>query len=265
MQPRRADAAARRIRPRRQVPTETAAALPDAAAPADAPAALAASRAGPRRRPAGGDAREPRRPARHGASSPPRSTRPRSATCWSGCRWRNPAARSPTGSTERSWSGASMRRPTVIRDRLGDESRSSPPRELAIVLGSGLGGVVELLDPEPRVVIPYRRDPARPGGYRRPGMPGSWSPASRPGSRRCSSPVAPTPTRAGRSAQVDDPAAGVPRAWGSRRWWSPTPPAASTRPSTRRRDAHLRRHQPVGRQPAGRAEPRPASGRASSR
>lgn len=49
----------------------------------------------------------------------------------------------------------------VIRDRLGGVPGMASPR-VAIVLGSGLGGVVELLDPEPRVVIPYRDIPHIP-------------------------------------------------------------------------------------------------------
>jgi purine-nucleoside phosphorylase len=49
----------------------------------------------------------------------------------------------------------------VIRDRLGAVPKLATPR-LAIILGSGLGGVVELLDPEPRVVIPYREIPHIP-------------------------------------------------------------------------------------------------------
>ena len=49
----------------------------------------------------------------------------------------------------------------VIRDRLGVVPGMASPR-VAIVLGSGLGGVVELLDPEPRVVIPYRDIPHIP-------------------------------------------------------------------------------------------------------
>ena len=49
----------------------------------------------------------------------------------------------------------------VIRDRLAAVPQLAAPR-LAIVLGSGLGGVVELLDPEPRVVIPYREIPHVP-------------------------------------------------------------------------------------------------------
>jgi purine-nucleoside phosphorylase len=42
----------------------------------------------------------------------------------------------------------------VVRDRLAATPQLASPR-VAIVLGSGLGGVVELLDPEPRLVIPY--------------------------------------------------------------------------------------------------------------
>ncbi|MDQ3346172.1 MAG: hypothetical protein M3473_07750, partial [Chloroflexota bacterium] len=38
----------------------------------------------------------------------------------------------------------------VVRRRLADESALASPR-LALVLGSGLGGVVDLLDAEPRV------------------------------------------------------------------------------------------------------------------
>ena len=49
----------------------------------------------------------------------------------------------------------------VIRDRLAAVPGVASPR-VAIVLGSGLGGVVDLLDPEPRVVIPYREIPHVP-------------------------------------------------------------------------------------------------------
>jgi len=49
----------------------------------------------------------------------------------------------------------------VIRDRLAATPQLASPR-VAIVLGSGLGGVVELLDPEPRLVVPYREIPNVP-------------------------------------------------------------------------------------------------------
>jgi purine-nucleoside phosphorylase len=49
----------------------------------------------------------------------------------------------------------------AIRDRLAVTPELAAPR-LAIVLGSGLAGVVELLDPEPRIVIPYREIPHVP-------------------------------------------------------------------------------------------------------
>ena len=42
------------------------------------------------------------------------------------------------------------------------ESETLPQAQLAIVLGSGLGGVVDLLDREPRVHIPYREIPHVP-------------------------------------------------------------------------------------------------------
>lgn len=45
---------------------------------------------------------------------------------------------------------------------LGDQPELARPR-LAIVLGSGLGGVVELLDPAPRLRLPYRDVPHVPG------------------------------------------------------------------------------------------------------
>lgn len=48
-----------------------------------------------------------------------------------------------------------------IRDRLAAEPSLSEPR-LAAILGSGLGGVVELLDPEPRVTIGYDQIPHVP-------------------------------------------------------------------------------------------------------
>ena len=49
----------------------------------------------------------------------------------------------------------------VIRDRLTANPVLAAPR-VAIILGSGLGGVVELLDPEPRIVIPYHEIPHIP-------------------------------------------------------------------------------------------------------
>jgi purine-nucleoside phosphorylase len=49
----------------------------------------------------------------------------------------------------------------VIRDRLAAIPQLAAPR-VAIVLGSGLGGVVELLDPEPRLAIPYGEIPNVP-------------------------------------------------------------------------------------------------------
>jgi len=48
-----------------------------------------------------------------------------------------------------------------IRDRLAPEASLAQPR-LVVVLGSGLGGVTELLDPSPRVAIPYRDIPNVP-------------------------------------------------------------------------------------------------------
>ncbi|MDP9270012.1 MAG: purine-nucleoside phosphorylase [Chloroflexota bacterium] len=49
----------------------------------------------------------------------------------------------------------------AIRARLAPEAGLADPR-LAIVLGSGLGGVVELLDASPRIAIPYREIPDVP-------------------------------------------------------------------------------------------------------
>ena len=49
-----------------------------------------------------------------------------------------------------------------IAEQLRDEPRLSAP-QLAFVLGSGLGGVVDLLDPEPRVTIRYGEIPHVPG------------------------------------------------------------------------------------------------------
>jgi len=49
-----------------------------------------------------------------------------------------------------------------IAEQLKDEPRLSAP-QLAFVLGSGLGGVVDLLDPEPRVTIRYGEIPHVPG------------------------------------------------------------------------------------------------------
>jgi purine-nucleoside phosphorylase len=49
----------------------------------------------------------------------------------------------------------------VIRSRLATVPDLASPR-LAVVLGSGLGGVVHLLDPSPRLVIPYGEIPHVP-------------------------------------------------------------------------------------------------------
>ena len=50
---------------------------------------------------------------------------------------------------------------SAIGDRLAAAPALAEPR-LAAVLGSGLGGVVELLDPEPRLTVPYRDIPNVP-------------------------------------------------------------------------------------------------------
>ncbi len=50
----------------------------------------------------------------------------------------------------------------VIRSRLAGTPELAAPR-LAIILGSGLGGVVDLLDARPRIVIPYGEIPHVPG------------------------------------------------------------------------------------------------------
>ncbi len=50
----------------------------------------------------------------------------------------------------------------VIRERLAAVPALAEPR-LALVLGSGLGGVVDLLDPEPRLHVPYGEIPGIPG------------------------------------------------------------------------------------------------------
>jgi purine-nucleoside phosphorylase len=50
---------------------------------------------------------------------------------------------------------------SVIRSRLGEVPALASPR-LGVVLGSGLGGVIELLDEAPRVVIPYAEIPNVP-------------------------------------------------------------------------------------------------------
>ena len=49
-----------------------------------------------------------------------------------------------------------------INEGLSEHSSLAEPR-IVLVLGSGLGGVVELLDPEPQVRIPYRDIPHVPG------------------------------------------------------------------------------------------------------
>jgi purine-nucleoside phosphorylase len=50
---------------------------------------------------------------------------------------------------------------TAIRARLAAEPALAAPR-LGLVLGSGLGAVVDLLDPEPRITIPYGEIPEVP-------------------------------------------------------------------------------------------------------
>jgi purine-nucleoside phosphorylase len=50
----------------------------------------------------------------------------------------------------------------TIRDRLAAEAVLAAPT-VGFVLGSGLGGVVDLLDPAPRVTIPYAEIPNVPG------------------------------------------------------------------------------------------------------
>ena len=52
----------------------------------------------------------------------------------------------------------------AIRERLAADAPDLAEPKLVAVLGSGLGGVVELLDPSPRVAIPYRDIPGRSGG-----------------------------------------------------------------------------------------------------
>ena len=49
----------------------------------------------------------------------------------------------------------------TIRTRLAATPELAAP-QVAMILGSGLGGVVELLDPAPRLVIPYREIPHIP-------------------------------------------------------------------------------------------------------
>lgn len=51
----------------------------------------------------------------------------------------------------------------AIRQRLAAEAPDLAEPKLVAVLGSGLGGVVELLDPSPRVAIPYGDIPGVPG------------------------------------------------------------------------------------------------------
>jgi len=55
----------------------------------------------------------------------------------------------------------------AIRQRLAAEPALAEPR-LGLVLGSGLGGVMDLLDPEPRLRIPYTEIPEVPAS----GVPG---------------------------------------------------------------------------------------------
>jgi purine-nucleoside phosphorylase len=50
----------------------------------------------------------------------------------------------------------------TIRDRLAAEAVLAAPT-VGFVLGSGLGGVVDLLDPSPRVTVPYAEIPNVPG------------------------------------------------------------------------------------------------------
>ena len=78
----------------------------------------------------------------------------------------------------------------AIRERL---SVLAMPH-LGLVLGSGLGAVVDLLDPEPRIRIPYADIPEVPVSSV-PGHAVSWSPDWSTGSRCSSSPAGSTPTR----------------------------------------------------------------------
>ena len=150
------------------------------------------------------------------ASSPPRSTTRRSASCWSASRWsRSAGAHCPTGSTARSSSDRIDEAAEVIRARLDGEPELAMPR-LAFVLGSGLGGVVDLLEPAQRLSIPYRDIPHVPGSEVE-GHAGELVIGRAGRSQRCD------PVRPGASLRGLEP--------------SPVDPAASRRPVARGRDA----------------------------
>ena len=57
------------------------------------------------------------------------------------------------------WAASALVAADYIRGRVGKQMQRPV---CGIVLGSGLGGVVELLDPEPRLAIPYREIPNVP-------------------------------------------------------------------------------------------------------
>ena len=258
----------------------------DASRGADAAASRIRSRRGPRRR--GGGARARRRTDRHRlpprmppttspprssgwpdcatrGSSRPRSTRPRSATCWSGCRWAMAAPAHVSGRGLRR--GA---RSAHLRGNRGDPRATSPPNRRSPATARG----------RPRLRPRRRRRAARPGA--------SAAARATATSRTC--PVPPSratrvswwPARwrgtpaiflLGRAHPYEGHsqreatlllravlALGVETVRAHQRGRRPQP-----RLRSRRRDADRRPHQPVRRQPAGRPEPRPLRRRAFRR
>ena len=124
-----------------------------------------------------------------------------------------------------------------------------------MVLGSGLGGVAELLDPSPARADRVRRAPARADLVgRRP----RGRAAGRHGARHAGRAAVGTcpPIRGPLAARVDPAPARGPCPWAAhvRPHQCRRRPEPGLRP--RRRHAHHRPHQPVGRQSAARSEPR---------
>ncbi len=143
----------------------------------------------------------------------------------------------------------------AIRARLAPEPALASPR-IAVVLGSGLGGVVELLDPEPRLHLSYRDIPNVPaagveghagdlvggtvGGVPAIVLSGRAHPYEGYSQREATILLRAVMALGVETVVLTNAAGGL----------NPDYRAG-------RRDAHQRSHQPVGRQPALRPEPRP--------
>ena len=231
-----------------------------APAPAPAPAAPPSLRRQAADQPTRSQAREPRRAARpgphHARGVRGQEARPAGADVGgasAGLALRR-ALRSGAGAPHRRGGGGHP------SDRLAGEPQLAAPR-LAFVLGSGLGGVVDLLDPGPRLRIPYREIPHVPGSDVA-GHAGSWSSVVRrePAVLILSGRAHAyegwchrQSTLLLRACFAGDRDAGAHQRIGRHQ------PGLRSR----RRDAHQRHHQPVRREPA--AGPEPGSFRAALR